>query len=131
VSDKEVNLGPPEHEVMVPIGTKVHCQAYSLHRSSIFEDAEQFRPERWLDCTPEKRKEMDRWFWAFGSGTRKCIGEHLAMSNLRVAVAAIWANFETAVTPNTQMVLTQGMILMPIQNKAGAFIRLHVRRLEH
>lgn len=27
----------------------------------------------------ERRKEMDRWFWAFGSGGRMCIGSNLAM----------------------------------------------------
>ena len=128
VTDKTVILGPRDQEIAVPPGVKVHCQAHSLHRSGMFNDPENFHPERWIDGAPEKRKEMDRWFWAFGSGSRRCVGENLALSNLRVAITSIWGNFETLPTDRTRFSVSQGIIAMPLPQEDGNFIRLHVRR---
>lgn len=130
VTDKTIVLGPQGHEVTVTPGIKVHCQAQSLHRSSIFEDADNFHPERWLNNTTDKRKEMDRWFWAFGSGSRRCLGEHLGWSNLRVAIAAIWENFETLATSRTQLTVSEGIVAMPLPSQAGDYIRLRLRKVE-
>ena len=130
MTDKPVVLGPREHEVVIPPGVKVHAQAQTLHRNRVFEDAENFHPERWLDSTPEKIKEMDRWFWAFGSGPRKCIGEHLGLSNLKIAISSIWENFETRVTERTELTLSQGLIAMPLPSKDGDYMRLHLRKVE-
>jgi hypothetical protein len=150
VTDKSIVVGPRDNEVNVPPGVKIHCQAQSLHRSSIFEDPENFRPERWLDSSPEKRKDMDRWFWAFGSGTRRCIGafhmkltlcfcrafansclivgEYLGLSNIRLAMATIWGQFQTQEGPTTRLKMSQGIVSMPIPTE-GSFIRLHVERV--
>ena len=80
-------------EVEVFSGAQVSAQAWTLHREgNVFgEDVESWRPDRWLNCSlgSERRKEMYRWFWAFGSESRKCIGEELGLSNLRVAIASI------------------------------------------
>lgn len=56
----------------IPAGTVVGMAPYSLHRNpDVFEDPLLFKPERWLgpDTT-----DMNRWFWAFSSGGRMCIG---------------------------------------------------------
>ena len=127
VTDQTVLLGPPGHEVTAPPGVKVSSQAYTLHRSRIFDDPEAFNPARWLDSTEEQKKEMNRWFWAFGSGSRRCLGEHLGLSNLYVAVAAIYENFETQVVEGSDLIVSRGMIAIPIPNKAGDYIRLRVR----
>lgn len=64
----------------IPHGTCVSAQAYSLHRNpEVFPDPEMWKAERWLETSPEKRGEMMRWFWPFGSGADMCIGNHLAM----------------------------------------------------
>ena len=64
----------------IPQGTTVSTSAYSLHRNpSVFPEPERWRPERWVDSSVEARKEMQKWFWVFGSGSRMCIGSHLAM----------------------------------------------------
>jgi hypothetical protein len=63
----------------IPVGTRVSSQAYSLHRNEqVFPEPEVWNPRRWLDASPEQRDEMMKWFWAFGSGGRMCIGNHLA-----------------------------------------------------
>ena len=64
----------------IPAGMRVAAQAYSLHRNAdIFPDPEVWRPERWLHVSREARDEMLRWFWAFGSGARMCVGSSFAM----------------------------------------------------
>lgn len=58
----------------VPGGDIVSCQSYTTHRydERVFQDADLFAPERWLD--PNGDSERGRLFFAFGSGARTCIG---------------------------------------------------------
>ena len=64
----------------IPSGIRVSAQAYTLHRNSkVFPEPEVWKPERWLEVSPEGKTEMMRWFWAFGSGSRMCIGSSFAL----------------------------------------------------
>ncbi|CAK7274948.1 hypothetical protein SEPCBS119000_006435 [Sporothrix epigloea] len=38
---------------------------------------------------------MRRWFWAFSSGARMCIGMHLAMAEMTTLLAAIYRKYRT------------------------------------
>lgn len=59
----------------IPAGTLVSMSPYTLHRNAkVFKDPMRFNPERWLSGSPEEQAEMKRWFWAFSSGGRMCIG---------------------------------------------------------
>lgn len=63
----------------IPAGTVVQCYAYSLHRTpEVFPEPELWKPERWIESSPEHLSAMRRWFWAFGSGGRMCIGSNFA-----------------------------------------------------
>jgi cytochrome P450 len=58
----------------VPAGTVVNMSPYSLHRNSdVFYDPLKFDPDRWLGQADQVAM-MNRWFWAFSSGGRMCIG---------------------------------------------------------
>ncbi|KAJ4370420.1 hypothetical protein N0V83_004938 [Neocucurbitaria cava] len=58
----------------IPAGTVVNMSPYSLHRNeNVFLDALKFDPDRWLG-PKEQVAVMNRWFWAFSSGGRMCIG---------------------------------------------------------
>ena len=47
---------------------------YSLHRNpDIFKNPTKFDPGRWLEPS-ENLADMKKWFWAFSSGGRMCIG---------------------------------------------------------
>lgn len=66
----------------LPPNTRVNAQAYSLHRNpEVFSEPETWEPKRWLDdANPSADlEERRRWFWAFGSGGRMCIGSNLAL----------------------------------------------------
>ncbi|KAL8833986.1 MAG: hypothetical protein Q9170_003988 [Blastenia crenularia] len=64
----------------IPDCTEVSANPFVLHRNrEVFgEDAECFKPERWLDDTAKVRL-MEKYFFAFGYGSRKCIGRYLAV----------------------------------------------------
>lgn len=56
----------------IPAGTIVGMAPYSMHRNpDVFKEPLKFNPERWL--APDTA-ELNRWFWAFLSGGRMCIG---------------------------------------------------------
>ena len=66
----------------IPGNTLVSATSYTLHRNPIvFSEPEEWIPARWLDASKESHKEMMRWFWAFGSGARMCIGSHFAIQS--------------------------------------------------
>lgn len=114
----------------LPAGVRVSAQAYSLHRNeTVFPDAETWLPRRWLDADQAKKDEMTRWFWAFGSGSRMCVGSNFAMQGrlprsspwssllgdgfglavaytaveLKYVTAAIYTNFTTSIVDDTGM----------------------------
>jgi hypothetical protein len=60
----------------VPAGTVVSISPYTLHRNpDVFPHPLEFRPERWLgEGELGDLSEMKKWFWAFSSGGRMCIG---------------------------------------------------------
>lgn len=68
----------------IPGGVRVGSQAYSVHRNAeVYPEPEKFNYLRWVDdqngYTDEQRRERDRWFWAFSSGGRMCVGSNFAM----------------------------------------------------
>ncbi|KAF2206252.1 hypothetical protein CERZMDRAFT_103576 [Cercospora zeae-maydis SCOH1-5] len=84
----------------VPAGTVVNMSPYSLHRNAdVFPEPLKFHPPRWLSSSPEALVEMNRWFWAFSSGGRMCIGLHLAMAEMTALVGAIYREYETSIAP--------------------------------
>ncbi|CZR58783.1 related to cytochrome P450 monooxygenase [Phialocephala subalpina] len=103
---------------LVPAGTRVSAQAYSLHRSSsIFPSPEIWRPQRWFEASPDHREEMMRWLWAFGSGGRGCIGKDFAMLELKLLVAVVYANFTSSVVDDEGIEQADGYTAGPKSNR--------------
>lgn len=63
-----------------PAGTKVGVNAAVVQydRGVFGDDAEVFRPERWLVEEQEKLAQMERTMLVFGAGKRTCIGMHVS-----------------------------------------------------
>ncbi|KAK4945759.1 hypothetical protein LTR10_015107 [Elasticomyces elasticus] len=80
----------------LPAGTVVGVQIYSMHRNAnVFVRPEEFLPERWL---PENETEdMRRHFMPFGLGSRVCMGQHVAMMEMRLALVALVRHYQLVV----------------------------------
>jgi hypothetical protein len=74
----------------IPGGLVVGTSGFVMHMNEdVFPDASSFKPERWL-ADSAKKTEMNRWFWAFGSGGRMCVGSHFAIYS---ALSILNSNF--------------------------------------
>jgi cytochrome P450 len=64
-------------------------------REEYFEDATRFKPERWLgDDVAHGAASANRVAMPFGAGPRVCPGRHLAMLEIRMALAVLLGRFE-------------------------------------
>ncbi|KLU87859.1 cytochrome P450 3A12 [Magnaporthiopsis poae ATCC 64411] len=105
-------LGP----YTIPGGTRVSALAHTMHRDEkAFPDPENWDHTRWLaDKTDEeKRKAMNRQFWAFGSGGRMCLGSNFAIHEMKHIVAAIYSNFTTHIVDDAGMEQVDGYTVGP------------------
>ncbi|KAF8335698.1 cytochrome P450, partial [Cantharellus anzutake] len=84
---------PSERMVRLPEGINVGACPFVFQRSkSIFgEDAEVFRPERWLEASPEELTALERWIITWGLGSRTCLGKGIAeMAISKVLPTLLW-----------------------------------------
>ncbi|KAJ5116813.1 pisatin demethylase [Penicillium angulare] len=58
------------------------------------EDASSWRPGRWVEASSEKRKEMDRTLFAFGGGSRVCIGRNISYLEMYKVVPELLVRFK-------------------------------------
>lgn len=114
------SLGDAEAGVMftdLPPGIRVQAQAWSLHRNpAVFPEPDVWRPERWLTDKGELKNDpqITRWFWAFGSGGRMCVGSNLAILDMKATVVGIWSRFSTEVIDDEGMVPNGGYMAEPL-----------------
>lgn len=80
----------------LPGGTIVGCSAWTLHRDEAVwgEGVDEFRPERWIEASEERKAEMKNSLFAFGAGARTCIGKNISLLEMYKLVPAILRSFE-------------------------------------
>ncbi|KEF54568.1 uncharacterized protein A1O9_09010 [Exophiala aquamarina CBS 119918] len=78
-----------------PEDTVVGVNTWVAHRNkSVFgQDVDVFRPERWLE-SPEKASAMERYFMAFGIGSRTCIGKNISLLEISKLVPELVRRFD-------------------------------------
>ncbi|CZT11795.1 related to pisatin demethylase cytochrome P450 [Rhynchosporium agropyri] len=106
----------------IPGGVRVGAQAYGVHRNDqVYPDATKWDYTRWLDdengYTEEQRKDRDRWFWAFSSGGRMCVGSNFAMHEIKLVTAAVYSNFRTSIVDDEGMEQEDGYTCGPKSNR--------------
>ena len=90
----------PDLPAPLPVGTVVSSNTYVLgHSKNIWgEDAELWRPQRWLGITESKEKDLDDAFVVFSKGPRGCIGKEIAIRMLSQAVVSILMRWKIEAT---------------------------------
>ena len=104
----------PDHPVTlcgypeIPPGTRVSARCYCLHRNpEVFLEPETWRPDRWLTAdgsrldTRPNGSRMRRWWWAFGSASRQCLGLHLAQCVVKMILGSIVAHYKVTTVDET------------------------------
>ncbi|KAF5636266.1 pisatin demethylase cytochrome P450 [Fusarium tjaetaba] len=80
----------------LPAGTNISTSAPLMHMDKgVFgHDARIFRPERWLEASPEQLSLMDRTFIAFGHGSRTCIGKNISLMEMGKLIPQLFRHFD-------------------------------------
>lgn len=119
---RETAIEVERHGRTIPIGTQLIVSPWAIHRDPrFFPRPEAFLPGRW---TPEFRKQLPRGAYSpFGDGPRVCIGQHFAMLEAILILAAIVRRVDLELVPGTSLEFAPSVTL---RVKRG--IRMRVRR---
>lgn len=84
--------------LFIPKGTGVAWSVWAMHRRKDFygEDAEEFRPERWLDnpVTGEKGLRVGWEYLPFNGGARICLGQQFALTEASYTTIRLLQTFK-------------------------------------
>ncbi|NP_001093653.1 cytochrome P450, family 4, subfamily a, polypeptide 29 [Mus musculus] len=106
----------------LPKGITVLLHFYALHHNpKVWPNPEVFDPSRFAMNSVQH----SHAFLPFSGGSRNCIGKHLAMNVLKVAVALTLLRFELLPDPSRVPIPTQQLVL---KSKNGIY--LHLRKLQ-
>jgi cytochrome P450 len=84
----------------IAAGNQVHVSPYLLHRHERYwDDPHAFRPERFDTEEPGHRPIVNGSYIPFGSGIRRCIGDQLALLEIKLMVALTMQRFRLHVEP--------------------------------
>ncbi|OWY96812.1 hypothetical protein PHMEG_00032827 [Phytophthora megakarya] len=85
----------------IPAGTDVFLHLYAAGRlSSVWgSDVESFTPERFLDAETGKLLKDSPAMYSFGGGPRSCIGNNLAMLEMKTTIATVISRFTLTQEP--------------------------------
>ena len=85
----------------IPPETRVSVHHYATYRSAAnFTDPDSFAPERWLAASSEGGKfagDRREAMQVFGYGPRDCLGQNMAMHEMRLVVARLYYGFDLEV----------------------------------
>ncbi|EME82931.1 uncharacterized protein MYCFIDRAFT_188146 [Pseudocercospora fijiensis CIRAD86] len=112
----------------IPGGYRVQSYARFLHANpAVFPDPNVWQPERWLHSGAKTDlygpDEKLRWFWAFSSGARMCLGSHLALLVTKYVLLFTYSNFETYVVNDEGIEHMKGYVGGPKSGKMMAGVR--------
>ncbi|GLA36609.1 hypothetical protein AnigIFM63309_002930 [Aspergillus niger] len=120
----------------IPKGTRLLLCPYAINRSPEFwgEDADMFRPERWVDTDKEGNQIVNGHGGAgtnyaqitFLHGQRACIGKDFAKAELRCALAGVLGRYEVEMKDPTQVIHIAGAVTTkPVEG-----MHLRMRRVD-
>ncbi|XP_075986349.1 uncharacterized protein LOC142983399 [Anticarsia gemmatalis] len=109
----------------IPSGSDIVGSIFVLNRLPAWgEDANEFRPERWLEgkCPPEAVGK----FAGFSVGKRNCVGEQYALTTMKVPLAHIVRRYRI-IADDDEIRLKFNVFLKPVSGRNYEYIVVHVR----
>ncbi|XP_020531001.1 cytochrome P450 86A22-like [Amborella trichopoda] len=102
------------NDTTVKAGTIILYSIYSMARMEWIwrKDCREFRLERWIGEDGALKPGLVFKFMTFNAGPRSCLGQDMAFTLMKIAVATILANFQVVVvegqnvSPKTSMILS-------------------------
>jgi len=89
----------------VPADTRLVLPMHLLHRhSKYWDEAESFRPERWINVSDKERERRRFAFLPFSAGGHNCIGQRFAMLEAQLIVAPLVREFCIQIAPSQRQV---------------------------
>eukprot|EP00127_Corallochytrium_limacisporum_P001664 Clim_evm1s77 gene=Clim_evmTU1s77 len=108
--------------MVIPAGATVVCNFYGLNRHpKYWKDPEEFKPERWMqpNFTP-----VPGTFLPFGSGPQSCIGERLARTEMKAALASLVREFDFELDAQPEKLLANAVHAITLGLKKGCPVRV-------
>jgi cytochrome P450 len=110
--------------LFIPAGTKVSILKTVMHTlPSVWgEDAQEFRPERWNELDAAKIPYFASTYFPFLTGARGCIGQKLALLELKMLIASVFNEFLFSPVSGHAVHRKFGIV-----NKPLPFVHVHIR----
>ncbi|KAG1697035.1 hypothetical protein DVH05_017421 [Phytophthora capsici] len=101
----------------VPAGSAIGLATYAMGRMTQVwgADAEEFKPERWINAATGKLIAVSAYkFASFNAGPRMCLGMNLAMLEMKLVVVGLMRNFHIEVV-NPEAVTYDLSLTLPVK----------------
>jgi hypothetical protein len=110
----------------VPGGTRIGYGGFSILRNKKIwgEDADVFRPERWLEG--EKIKELElTWEVVFNAGRYQCLGKNVALMELNKVFVEVSLSLGDSCPTNNCLLILSDPSCSGILNSAWSILQIH------
>uniref|UniRef100_A0A0D9VMW3 Cytochrome P450 n=1 Tax=Leersia perrieri TaxID=77586 RepID=A0A0D9VMW3_9ORYZ len=123
INNDNKNKNSSSQSVIIPKGTNMWIDVVAMHRDVELwgEDADLFRPERFMKEAVQGGCRHRMGFVPFGFGGRICVGRNLTAMELRVVLAMVLRRFELEVAPEYRH---QPKIMLSLRPSHGIQLRL-------
>jgi len=105
-----------------PAGSILSVPTYTIHRLKEWwgDDAEEYRPERWIEADAETLRRFERASNVFSTGPRGCVGRNIADQELLLFVATVFRRYDIELKhPERELPVIEGFLRKPTFLEAG------------
>lgn len=116
ILDREATKNHTLGDLKIRKGTAVNIGVLLNNFNPIYhDDPDVFYPERWLTDSKTKESITKDTFVSipFSSGARNCIGQHLAMNEVRIIFSLFLKKYDFELDPNYKHEMTQRIVYEP------------------